>query len=109
MRKVIATIQLPEGSRPMACAMSADGKRLYVSNGRAETISVIDPDQNKVIGSIRAGARVWGLAISPDGKFLYSANGPSNDISIIDLDTQKEFTRIKCGEGPWGICVVKQN
>src|SRR5205823_7049121 len=105
--KVIATIQLPEGARSMACQMSGDGKRLYVSNGRAQTISVIDTEQQKVIGAIAAGTRAWGLALSPDGKFLYSANGPSNDISVIDLDAQKEISRIKCGEGPWGICLVQ--
>ena len=106
-RKVVGEIQLGEGARPMACAMSSDGKRLYVSNGRAETISVIDTDENKVVGKIKAGTRVWGIGISPDGGILFAANGPSNDVSVIDLGMQKEVSRVKCGEGPWGLCVVK--
>src|SRR5205823_1557653 len=84
-RKVVGEIQLGEGARPMACAMSGDGKRLYVSNGRAETISVIDTDDNKVVGKIKAGVRPWGIALSPDGEILYAANGPSNDVSVIDV------------------------
>lgn len=89
----------------MATAVDADGARLYVSNGRAGTVSVIDPGA-KVLHTIPVGKRPWGLALSPDGKLLYVANGPSNDVSVVDTSAAKELARVKVGQGPWGAAVV---
>ena len=105
---VLKTIQLPSGSRPMRVKLSPDEKRLYVSNGRAGTISVFDSHSYELMDTIRVGARPWGIAISPDGKFLFSANGPSNDVSVVDLKTNKEVSRIKAGSSPWGIAVTSR-
>jgi YVTN family beta-propeller protein len=104
--KVIKTVPLPAGSRPMKVLVAADGNRVYVSNGRAGTISVLDAHTYAVIDTIKVGTRPWGIALSPDGKLLYSANGPSNDVSIVDLTTDKELTRVKAGSSPWGVTVV---
>ncbi len=105
---VLNTIKLPPGSRPMRVRLSPDEKRLYVSNGRAGTISVFDSRSYELVDTIRVGARPWGIGISPDGKFLFSANGPSNDVSVVDLKTDKEVSRIKAGSSPWGIAVTSR-
>lgn len=104
--KVLKVISLPPGSRPMSVKVSADGRKIYVSNGRAGTISVLDGHTYELLGSIKVGVRPWGIALSPDGKFLYSANGPSNDVSVVDLATNKEVARIKAGTSPWSVAVV---
>jgi YVTN family beta-propeller protein len=104
--KVLKTVALPAGSRPMKVRVAADGSRVYVSNGRAGTISVIDTHSYALVDTIKVGTRPWGLALSPDGKYLYSANGPSNDISVVDLGSDKEIARVKAGDSPWGIAVV---
>jgi YVTN family beta-propeller protein len=106
--KVMKTIALPTGSRPMSVKLSPDEKRLYVSNGRAGTISVFDSHSYELLDTIKAGVRPWGIALSPDGKFLFSANGPSNDVSVVDLKTNKEVSRIKAGASPWGIAVTSR-
>ncbi len=106
--KVLKTIKLQSGSRPMRVKLSPDEKRLYVSNGRAGTISVFDSRSYALLDTIRVGARPWGIGISPDGKFLFSANGPSNDVSVVDLKTDKEVSRIKAGSSPWGIAVTSR-
>lgn len=103
---VLKTITLPPGSRPMRVRVAADGGKLYVSNGRAGTVSVLDSRSYALLDSIKVGNRPWGIALSPDGKFLLSANGPSNDVSVVDLSTDKEVARVKAGERPWGITVV---
>jgi YVTN family beta-propeller protein len=105
---VLKTITLPSGSRPMRVKLSPDEKRLYVSNGRAGTISVFDSRSYELLDTIRVGARPWGIGISPDGKFLFAANGPSNDVSVVDLKTNKEVSRIKAGLSPWGIAVTSR-
>jgi YVTN family beta-propeller protein len=104
--KLLQSIVLPAGSRPMKVRVSPNGQRVYTSNGRAGTITVLDSHSYQVLDTIKVGARPWGIAISPDGKYLYAANGPSNDVSVVDLMTDKEITRIKAGTGPWGIAIT---
>ncbi|HTC38738.1 MAG TPA: beta-propeller fold lactonase family protein [Steroidobacteraceae bacterium] len=106
--KVLKTITLSSGSRPMKVKLSPDEKRLYVSNGRAGTVSVFDSHSYELLDTIKVGARPWGLGISPDGRFLFAANGPSNDVSVVDLKTNKEVTRIKAGASPWGIAIASR-
>ena len=104
--KVLNTIALPAGSRPMRARLSIDEKKLYVSNGRAGTISVFDTSSYELLATIKVGTRPWGIGISPDGKFLYAANGPSNDVSVVDLALNQEVARVKAGLSPWGIAIV---
>jgi YVTN family beta-propeller protein len=104
--KLLRTLDLPAGSRPMKVRVALDGRRVYVSDGRAGTVSVLDSKTYSVLGTIKVGKRPWGLALSPDGKYLFSANGPSNDVSVVDLATNREVRRIPAGEGPWGLTIV---
>ena len=97
--KVSKVITLPPGSRPMSV-------KIYVSNGRAGTVSVLDGRTYELLNTIKVGTRPWGIALSPDGKLLYSANGPSNDVSVVDLETHKEIARVKAGESPWSVTIV---
>jgi YVTN family beta-propeller protein len=104
--RVLKSIELAAGSRPMKVKVAPDNKRLYVSDGRAGTVSIIDTQTYAVLGTVKVGTRPWGIVLSPDGKYLFSANGPSNDVSVVDLRTNKELRRIKAGEGPWGLTIV---
>ena len=86
--------------------MASDGKELYVSTGRGNTVLVIDTERNAVVTTIPVGNRAWGIALDPSGTKLYTANGVSNDVSVVDLKSRKELRRIKAGDGPWGIATV---
>jgi YVTN family beta-propeller protein len=105
-RRADTTFALPAGSRPMGTVMAADGRTLYVTNGRAGTVSVLDLPSLRVRGNVRVGPRPWGAGLSPGGRWLYVANGPSNDVSAVDTRTLKEAARIPAGAGTWGIAVV---
>lgn len=105
--KLVKTVALPKGSRPMRVRVSPDGSKLYASTGRGGTIAVLNAANFELLNNIAVGRRPWGIALSPDGKFLYSANGPSNDISVVDLTTNKEIARLKAGDSPWGVAIVK--
>jgi YVTN family beta-propeller protein len=107
--KVLTSIDLPGGSRPMRVRVAPDNSKVYVSDGRAGTVSVIDTKTYAVVGNVKVGTRPWGIVLSPDGKYPFSANGPSNDVSVVDLATNTEVSRIKAGEGPWGITIVPQS
>jgi YVTN family beta-propeller protein len=104
--KVLKVIALPPGSRPMSVKVASNGRKLYVSNGRAGTVSVLDGRTYELLNTIKVGVRPWGIALSPDGKFLYAANGPSNDVSVVDLEANKEIAQVKAGSSPWAVAVV---
>jgi len=104
--KAVKVIALPEGSRPMSVKVSTDGKKIYVSNGRGGTVSVLDSHTYELKNSIKVGTRPWGMALTPDGKLLYVANGPSDDVSVVDLESNREISRVKAGKSPWSVAVV---
>jgi YVTN family beta-propeller protein len=90
--------------RPMSAVLSPDARHLYVSNGRARSVSVIDVAARTVVRTINdVGVRPWGIEISPDGRTLFTANGPSGDVSIIDIATGTVTTRVATGGSPWGV------
>jgi YVTN family beta-propeller protein len=59
--KIIATIEV--GKRPWNMAITPDGSKLYVANGRSDSVSVIDTKTNKKIKDIPVGIRPWGVVI----------------------------------------------
>jgi len=107
-QEVLKVIALPKGSRPQCLRVSADGKKIYASTGRAGTVCVLDANSCQVLNEIKVGARPWGIELSPDGKYLFSANGPSDDVSVVDLAAEKEIARVKSPGGPWGIAVAPE-
>jgi YVTN family beta-propeller protein len=44
-------------------AITPDSKKLYVANGRSNSVSVIDAIELKVIGEIPVGDTPWGVVI----------------------------------------------
>ena len=47
--------------------------RVYVTNERAGTLTVIDSNTDTVIATARIGNRPRGISLSPDGKRVYIA------------------------------------
>ncbi len=68
--KVLKAIDLPAGSRPMRVRVSLDGNKLYVSDGRAGSVTVLDAHTYALLATIKVGKRPWGIVLSPDGKYL---------------------------------------
>jgi len=59
--QVTATIKV--GTRPWNMAITRDGAKLYVANGRSNSVSVIDTAKNAVIKTIPVGQMPWGVHI----------------------------------------------
>lgn len=87
--------------------MSADGTRLYASNGGAGTVSVIDTKTARSLAEIAVGLRPWNPALTPAGDKLYVANGRSNTVSVIDTATLQQIKQIPVGELPWGVVIAR--
>jgi YVTN family beta-propeller protein len=110
---VLGTIKIPSEAgaplpaRPMGSVLAPDGKHIFISNGRGESVAVIDVATRKVVRMINdVGARPWGVGVSPDGRSIYTANGPSDDVSVIDVETGQIERRINVGGRPWGLVVA---
>jgi YVTN family beta-propeller protein len=58
---VSATI--PVGKRPWNMALTPDGGKLYVANGRSNNVSVIDTASAKKVADIPVGELPWGVVI----------------------------------------------
>jgi YVTN family beta-propeller protein len=90
----------------MGAVLSPDGRKVYVSLGRAKSVAVIDVAGRTVERSIEGvGTRPWGIGVSADGRTLFTANGPSGDVAVIDIATGKVTRQIATGGSPWGIVV----
>jgi YVTN family beta-propeller protein len=44
-------------------AITPDGRKLYVANGRSNSVSVIDAVDLKVISEVKVGEMPWGVVI----------------------------------------------
>lgn len=56
--------------RPVALALAADGKRLFVADRDAGAVSVIDTEKRRVVAEALVGKRLADLTILPDGRLL---------------------------------------
>jgi YVTN family beta-propeller protein len=88
--------------------------RVYAANQTSNTVSVIDPSANNLLGLIRLGdpipgalsalykgqLLVHGLGYSPDGKTLAVVSIGSNSVTLIDTATNKVKKIIYVGRAP---------
>jgi YVTN family beta-propeller protein len=44
-------------------AITPDGKKLYVANGRSNSVTVIDTEQLTPSGEVKVGEMPWGVVI----------------------------------------------
>jgi len=88
--------------------------RVYAADQTSNTVSVIDPSNNKLLGVIRLGdpvpgalsplytgqLLVHGLGYSPDSKTLAVVSVASNSVTLIDTATNKVKKTIYVGRSP---------
>jgi YVTN family beta-propeller protein len=88
--------------------------RVYAADQTSNTVSVIDPASNKLLGVIRLGnpvpgalqplykgqLLVHGLGYSPDGKTLAVVSIASNSVTLIDTSTNHVTGIIYVGRSP---------
>jgi YVTN family beta-propeller protein len=91
---VIGTVDFGAGVRPHCAVIGPKNKLLYVTTEISNSISIIDPETFKLIGSIPTGqTESHMLAISSDGKKGYTANVGPGTVSVLDM-TEKKTLKI---------------
>jgi len=100
------------GARPDISVSGHD--RVYTADQTSNTISVIDPSENKLLGAIRLGdpvpgalsplykgqLLVHGLGFSPDSKTVAVVSVGSNSVTLIDTATNKVKGVVYVGRSP---------
>ena len=89
--EVLADVRV--GEHPSEMLLSPDGRRLFVSNGNENTVSVVDTERGRVEEVISSalhpgvppGSTPDSLALSPDGGILLVANADNNNCAAIDV------------------------
>ena len=75
--------QIVTGHEPRRVLLSPDARRLYVSNGEEKFVTVIDPNTNKSVGTIKAGRDNRALTFTADGEFLAIANVSDDTVQFV--------------------------
>lgn len=89
-RKLVHTIDLGKPLRPHCAVFGPQNGLLYVTTELGDSITIIDPESFKVIGSVPTGEpESHMLAISHDGTRGYTSNVHSGTVSVLDLESRK--------------------
>ncbi len=87
------TEEILVGTEPRGCALTPDGKLLYVANHTEGTVSVINAHSNKVIDTVKLGGNPFAIAIDKDTVFvtqLYARLIDDGDDLKEGFDDEKE-------------------
>lgn len=98
----------------MAAGIAPAADRVYTADQTSNTVSVIDPETNRVLGCIHLGEDipaalsplyhgellVHGLGFSPDHKTLAVVSIGSNSVTLIDTETNTVRGKIYVGRSP---------
>jgi len=104
--------QVELGGRPWHPIFSADGRWAYVANKGANTVSVVDVDEGRVLKIISGEgiAQPHGSAISADGRFVYISQQNTGEggsmngkVVVIDTETNEIAKVIEVGKMPSGV------
>ena len=90
-RRIVTRI--PVEISPYQTVLSADGRRLFVSNWSSASVSVIDTDADKVIATLHVGKNPNDMKLSADGR-LFVACADDDSVYVIDARTLEVIERL---------------
>ena len=91
---------LPGGSDPEQFDLSADGRRLYVSNEDSNEATIVDIASGEVLKTIAVGREPEGVRVSRDGKLVYVTGETDHDVTVLDADDGIVIATIGVGLRP---------
>ena len=80
-----------------------DGRFLYMADGDAGTVAVVDTQSDRVINTIAVGAEPWRAYASPDGRWMLVPNNGDETVAVLDAARHRLQTELKTGPGVTGV------
>jgi len=90
--KAIVT-RIPVEINPYQLVLTADAKKLFVSNWASQSVSVINTATNKVIRTLHVGSNPNDMKLSSDGR-LFVACSNDNTVYVIDTGSLQVIERL---------------
>ncbi len=84
---------------PYQMVMTTDNQKVYITNQRGNTVTVVDRVSYEVVKSIPVGLNPLIPSITPNGRSIIVPNRNSNDLSVIDTQVDS-VTRTIANVGP---------
>lgn len=98
-------IELPANSHPKGLATLPNGKLIYVSEGGASAIAIIETAVQKVLMRTKVPPGPGHMAVTPDGNRLIVLNVPSGQVSILSTLNQALQGTLQVGTMPSSVIV----
>ncbi|HWH74532.1 MAG TPA: PQQ-dependent catabolism-associated beta-propeller protein [Methylibium sp.] len=96
-----------EDITPVGITMTKDGKRAFVSLGKANHVAFIDVTARKVTNLVLVGKRAWNVTLDKAEKQLWVINGMSDDVTVVDVGSAKALKSVPVGRVPYGLVIVE--
>lgn len=104
VRRVAAVLMAMLAGVAIAGTAPAAAATLYVTNTRADSISVIDTDRLAVTATVPLGkGKPNRIVVHPNGKTAWVVYDKSRDIGVVDLEARTLVRRIKIGGNPYNL------
>src|SRR5215510_6997563 len=87
--------------------LHASSVRIVQTNAAGDSVMLIDPATDKVVGEIKDIEVNHGAAPSPDGSRLYITNESESTVDVADLKTLKVIKKIPLTNHPNNIFFIK--
>lgn len=98
-RAIVGTLDFGKGVRPHCAIFNEKTGLLYVTTENDKTVSIIDPNALKVVGTVTTDQeQSHMLAVTKDGKRGYTANVGPGTVSVLDLEAKKLVKVIPIGK-----------
>ncbi len=103
--EIVDTILVGDRPRGVASGLLADRRRVYVANSGSNSVSIIDPEVNRVEEEVLLVRGVEPVSVAPalinNGReLIFVANFRSNNLSVVDPLTYQEVDSVDVGLGP---------
>ena len=96
-----------EDISPVGITMTKDGKRAFVSLGKANHVAFIDVPGRKVTDLVLVGKRAWNVTLDKAEARLWVVNGMSDDVTVVDVAGARALKSIPVGRVPYGLVIVE--
>ena len=94
IRTILGASALALGTAP------ALAEKVFVSNEKSNTVSVLDSETLEVVDTFDVGQRPRGITLAADGKHLLVAVGDDDTVEVYDTDTYERLHTLPSGPDP---------